>query len=542
MTMNYCGKCGSANGPRALFCRQCGSDLSNQTTLSTPSAPLNVEFSAKSPSREMPAIEAPPPGIDENAETPDPISISQSLRKVRASGPLIIEASMKKEQQMNQIIEQSVSGPDIDEILKRSGKRPAPPLLGHAEEPAAGRMAKPESSGHAAPVHHVSSGRHRFETATGGGHLPPNGPSSVLAQASGLKPSGIGSKLRVGLISMAVIIAMITYFGFRDRILTANTEFDGERDLMRVEDQSQQYLKLGEKDLEHGNFNQAIEYFQRALSLTPNNPNVHDLLAQAHLTAGQTDEALKVYLALLRLAPERLEARLQVAEIYRARDNWNAAYAEYQRIIALDQNSVQAALALEAIEARQAETMNTAGNAGPRRPRRNTGRTPVLPMELNAGSAVALIQQRNLQEPNFTPPESVTGDAEDSSPDPRVVAESRKKLGLRYLNVREFRASINEFLAALRLTPDDKDLYYFLGSAYYGLGQHAQAHDYYKRVDSGQYVQVAQSGAQRTEKAAREEYKRRMEMLRNQSNNNNNEGKPGRNDGTLDKGVFNELN
>lgn len=540
MTMNYCGKCGSANGPRALFCRQCGSDLSNQTTLSTPSAPLNVEFSAKSPSREMPAIEAPPPviDVDENAETPDPISISQSLRKVRASGPLIIEASMKKEQQMNQIIEQSVSGPDIDEILRKSGKRPVP--SGHIEEPA-GRMAKPESHGHAAPIHHVSSVRHRFETATGG-HLPPNGPSSVLAQASGLKPSGIGSKLRIGLISMAVIIAMITYFGFRDRILTANTEFDGDRDLMRVEDQSQQYLKLGEKDLEHGNFNQAIEYFQRALSLTPNNPNVHDLLAQAHLTAGQTDEALKVYLALLRLAPERLEARLQVAEIYRARDNWNAAYAEYQRIIALDQNSVQAALALEAIEARQAETMNTAGNAGPRRPRRNTGRTPVLPMELNAGSAVALIQQRNLQEPNFTPPESVTGDAEDSSPDPRVVAESRKKLGLRYLNVREFRASINEFLAALRLTPDDKDLYYFLGSAYYGLGQHAQAHDYYKRVDSGQYVQVAQSGAQRTEKAAREEYKRRMEMLRNQSNNNNNDGQNRRDDGTLNKGAFNELN
>ena len=133
MTMNYCGKCGSANGPRALFCRQCGTDLSNQTTLSAPSAPLNVEFTAKSPSRELPPLGQQKRTDDDGKivgqvdgesgeETPDPISISQSLRKVRASGPLIIEASMKKEQQMNQIIEQSVSGPDIEEILKKAGQ------------------------------------------------------------------------------------------------------------------------------------------------------------------------------------------------------------------------------------------------------------------------------------------------------------------------------------------------------------------------------------------------------------------------------------
>jgi len=521
-----------------MFCRQCGADLSNQTTISTPSAPLNVEFTAKpkEPSGPPAAVEnirvEEPATEDSSGQTPpDPKLVSQSLRKVRASGPLIIEASKKKEQ-MNQIIEQSMSGPDIDQILRKGAERPVPSLP--AAEKLTTEAPRPTRPGQEARLTARGSGRMRGEIG-GGGHLPPNGPSSVLAQASGLKPSGIGSKLRIGLISMAVIIAMITYFGFRDRILTPDMGMDGGRDLMRVEDQSTQYLRLGENDMEHGNFNRAIEYFQRALSLTPNNPNVHYMLAQAHRAAGQTDEAMKVYQALLRLAPEKLEARLQVAEIHRARGNWNAAYAEYQRIIALDQNSVQAALALEAIEAQQAETLAAAGG-GRRRSGKNRDTLLVLPPGVDAGRQVSLLQQRNLQAPSFTPPSSVIDDGEENNPDPKAMAETRKKLGLRYLNVREFRASINEFLAALRLTPDDKDLYYFLGSAYYGLGQHAQAHDYYKRVDSGQYVQVAQSGAQRTEKAAREEYKRRMEMLRNQSQNNKGDG------GSNGNGILNSLN
>ncbi len=100
----------------------------------------------------------------------------------------------------------------------------------------------------------------------------------------------------------------------------------------------------------------------------------------------------------------------------------------------------------------------------------------------------------------------------EERPDPRAAADSHKKLGLRYYNVREYPAAIKEFLASYRLTPEDKDLLYFIGSCYYGLGQQAQAHDYFKRVDSGNYVGVAQSNAARTEKAAREEAKRRELM------------------------------
>ena len=56
----------------------------------------------------------------------------------------------------------------------------------------------------------------------------------------------------------------------------------------------------------------------------------------------------------MRIAPEHLDARLQLAEIYRAKGNWTAAYREYRNIIELNQSSAQAADALAAIESQQA--------------------------------------------------------------------------------------------------------------------------------------------------------------------------------------------
>src|SRR4030095_15107271 len=101
------------------------------------------------------------------------------------------------------------------------------------------------------------------------------------------------------------------------------------------------------------------------------------------------------------------------------------------------------------------------------------------------------------------PPAALSGAGVEEKPDPRGMAEVHKRLGVRFLNIREFRAAINEFLEALNLTPEDKDLYYFIGSSYHGLGLQAEAYDYYRRVDSGPYVGPAESGAKQTRKAAR---------------------------------------
>src|SRR5262245_44859672 len=115
MTMNYCGRCGSANGATARFCRQCGADLSSQAAASSSAPPFNVEFSDKPVTNDLeretspaPAEPEPPRGTGPveggpSDQTPDagargkggdqdPKAISQSLRRIRASGPLIIAA------------------------------------------------------------------------------------------------------------------------------------------------------------------------------------------------------------------------------------------------------------------------------------------------------------------------------------------------------------------------------------------------------------------------------------------------------------------
>src|SRR5262245_3959678 len=161
MTMNYCGKCGSANGTTARFCRQCGTELNSQVAFTSQSAPLNVEFSTKTAMKEKPKDVSPEipetepsnleasavaeganPGRTEGVPPPPPAPpvsksqtaakpgkaentvqdpaqdrklISASLRRVRSqSGPLVREAiKPKKGRPREQVIQagQGSQGP-----------------------------------------------------------------------------------------------------------------------------------------------------------------------------------------------------------------------------------------------------------------------------------------------------------------------------------------------------------------------------------------------------------------------------------------------
>lgn len=542
MTMNYCGRCGAANGTAARYCRQCGAELHNQAAFSSTSSPLNVEFSARNTSKDRqrettppaPVSAAPAQSASENSgqstnaapeknqtADPDPKSISESLKRLRASGPLIVESVKKKQERMNQIIAESVES--RSESKPETKAQAISPVTQTAPQPKT-KSSAPATTHSSATSANTSHRRNSmpFQTRNTGslsnsGQLPPHGPSSVLAQASGLgKHSNFGSKVRIGLIAIVVVLTAGSYFLLRDRLTTPSRLLDAGRNLLSAEEQSAYLVRLGQRDREQGHLDDAIGYFQNALSLTPNNPDTHFLLAQTYANAKQTDEAMKSYQSLLRLAPDHLEARLQVAEIHRARGNWNLALQEYQRIIALDQNSPQAAVALATMEAQESDKPEEVETKASRR-RIVAKNAPVTLPSTAVQANVSLLPQGMAAASGIKAPVPSSNRPEEK-PDPRAAADGHKKLGLRYFNVREYRAAINEFLSALRLTPEDKDLYYFLGSSYFGLGQFALAHDYYKRVDSGNYVGVAQSGAARTEKAAREEFKRR-ETLKNDSQN-----------------------
>src|SRR5262249_35223933 len=158
MTMNYCGRCGSAKGTTARFCRQCGAELGSQAAISSSSTPLNVEFSTRSAMKNSgretkPSSPTPPPSpetdpardnpIDPSPNTSkssgkspeggdqDPKAISESLRRIRTSGPLILEAikqnnDRQNNERINEIIAQSVMDLNKTKMILKPKKPPRP--------------------------------------------------------------------------------------------------------------------------------------------------------------------------------------------------------------------------------------------------------------------------------------------------------------------------------------------------------------------------------------------------------------------------------
>jgi tetratricopeptide (TPR) repeat protein len=559
MTISYCGKCGSANGTSARYCRQCGVELSSHSAFSPHATPLNVEFFPKAGTKDIRhdprnenrndvrddiqseqiiisakgSLSADPSSAADPAETShDPVAISKSLRRVRASGSLILEvASKKKQDEMNAIIALAIEGFDkqSEQLPARANpifgeskrRRPLslPPKIPSATQPlaifadalqTAWRKAielMTTSEKIADPAGHI---------ATGTGPLVPTGPSIVLAQASGLNTKrNLSPKVIGGLIAIALLIGGGVYQVIRDQLLSPDQPANSERELQTAEEQSEKNVQLGKEASEREEYNSALTYFNRALSMTPNKSDVVFLIAQTYAKAGLIEDALRAYRAVLRIDPEQLQARLQLAQIHRALGNWNAAYLEFQRIIALDQNSKEANVALGAIEAQQdglaQQSFNSSGTG---RSRAVAKKSLVLPPASPVQSQMTFLSQDIPATQNIKLPAS-DSDKKEDNPDPRALAEAHKNLGRRYLSVKLYRPALNEFLATLLLTPDDKDIYYFIASTYEGLGQPERAYEYYTRVNEGPYLQVSQAGAKKTRKAAREAAKRRLDLLKN---------------------------
>ncbi|HEU0185800.1 MAG TPA: tetratricopeptide repeat protein [Blastocatellia bacterium] len=621
MTMNYCGKCGSANGSTARFCRQCGADLSSQAAASSSSTPFSVEFSRKpvkkDPEKEAkpapseteagagakpvedaqggrPAAAAPPDGADQ-----DPKAISASLRRIRASGPLILEAIKQNDREsmerINEIIEQSIQGMGEEKKPVESSAKPLVDSVTPAEPPAAAptQQLKPRESTQSMnssvagaatsgrtgastgaaneearpqPTLQISSGqsagrqtgqaivrataqrgaraavkpasqpdaqtskqkaavamaqslarrvtgwlsvsnanRSVTQVAHGGAH---SGPSTVLMQASGFKPkSNIGPRVILGIVALAILLAFPIYFIFRDRLLTQARPADGDLNLISPADQGAQLVKAASLERAQGQYKAAIEHFHHAIELTPNNWDTRFLLARTYMEAGQIDEAAKNCKEIIRIRPYHLDARLQLATIYRAKGNWTAAHAQYRYIIEYDQSSAQAADALAAIESQQAVALMEERAAERAKRGRKRSAIPSLPVAV-LPNTVPLLTSEFSEVRRVKPPEALSGIGIEEKPDPRGLAEVHKRRGVRYFNIREYNAALREFLEALNLTQDDKDLYYLIGSSYHGMGRLADAYDYYMRVNSGVYVGPAESGAKQTRKAAQEANKR----------------------------------
>ncbi len=445
MDVNYCGHCGAAARPQVRFCRQCGAEL-------------------------VVGLEGTPAALSSATEQREDLVSTVVAGAERSENGQPAKTKTESGSLREDVGTYSSPGrwnPRVRDSIKEQ------------------------------PVKRRASGSTKVGQPR----------ASALAQASGLESANaFGSRIRALLLGVAVLVVGVTSLVYYRQSLMSFRVDHPERNLISPEEQSLDLIRLGKQANELGQYGQAIGQFREALALMPQHLPIYLLLAQSYQASGQVDEALRAYWTLLRQDPRNLEARLEIAEVHRARGNWREAFQEYQRIIDINPQSLEAIAVLAVIEAHDERPFGLVRADLPRHRvvtrHKMTSLAPSLP---RTGSTAALAPPRVQGSSLAAPPTLLTRAQDAERGDARALAESHKSLGSRYHNVREYLAAIKEFSIAQRLTPDDKDLYYLLGSSYDGLDQDALAHSLYNQCDSGTYVQVARSGAQRTAKAARSE-------------------------------------
>jgi len=85
----------------------------------------------------------------------------------------------------------------------------------------------------------------------------------------------------------------------------------------------------------------AVEAWQQALQMDPENTNIKHALAEDLLKADRTAEALKVYQELAAADPRDVQNQLRLAEIYRERGDFAKAHAALSKARELDSQSLE---------------------------------------------------------------------------------------------------------------------------------------------------------------------------------------------------------
>ena len=104
------------------------------------------------------------------------------------------------------------------------------------------------------------------------------------------------------------------------------------------------HLKMGNAYYGQGNFVLAVESYQRALALAPDNATAHFQLGCALLNQGKAENAVACYEKAIALKPDYFDAYLNLANTYLNLDKAAAAVASCQRALALKPASAAAYL------------------------------------------------------------------------------------------------------------------------------------------------------------------------------------------------------
>jgi tetratricopeptide (TPR) repeat protein len=339
-----------------------------------------------------------------------------------------------------------------------------------------------------------------------------------LARASGLSPqSRFSSPLRVLIAGLALLLTFGAWLIYRDQSQASSSVGRNGLNLMAPDEISRKMMLLGERYREEGNYESAIENFREALELTPRDTQAQFLLARTLYSVGRVDEAVQSYNRLLETDPKHLEARLYLADIYRNRGQWNEAEREYRRLINLDPHSEQAQAAIDALEKAIAERPSnyTLLSAMRRNSRQRQAPGKYLPPAADHSSVTLPVSELALGSVPTMPSGNEAEERAELERSRRNLATAYKNRGNHLVSARRFADAISEYKKAQDFTPEDPDLNYLLGSAFYQAGQYAVATDYYRRCTSGQYASVARNSVKRADEEARKAAKKQKKFSTN---------------------------
>lgn len=80
------------------------------------------------------------------------------------------------------------------------------------------------------------------------------------------------------------------------------------------------HLSLGNKYLEHGNYQEAIIAFQNVIEIQPKNIDARIGLSKVYIKVGKPKEAERVLKEVLEIDPKRVEAYVELSKLYIAQD------------------------------------------------------------------------------------------------------------------------------------------------------------------------------------------------------------------------------
>ncbi|MBF0193293.1 MAG: tetratricopeptide repeat protein [Magnetococcales bacterium] len=102
------------------------------------------------------------------------------------------------------------------------------------------------------------------------------------------------------------------------------------------------------------NYNElAIEQFQKAISIKPDDPNTFNFLGNAQQRQGLFDEAIKSYQQALSIEPEFVEAHLNLGNILVSLNKNNKAIESYQKILIIKPGFFEVLIQLGVIQLKQ---------------------------------------------------------------------------------------------------------------------------------------------------------------------------------------------